>query len=192
MAVKTNTPQIEALRHAVEERFGRPVESRSDFAHLAADIESTLSEHISENTLRRLWSRIPGYDTVFNRTLDVLCRYVGYNHWTHFITLLANSDRRESNVLVGVQSISVDDLKPGDRLRISWLPDRICVVEFLGGRAFRAVSALNSTLQVNDTFECSLFIKGYPLFIDNLTHGGELCQRYSVGLNNGLTSLEKL
>jgi hypothetical protein len=35
-------------------------------------------------------------------------------------------------------------------------------------------------------------IKNYPLFVDNLVHGGEHCARYSIGINNGLTVLEKL
>ena len=86
----------------------------------------------------------------------------------------------------------MENLVSGDRIRIGWLPDRICVVEYVGGRTFKAIDAKNSTLQVGDTFECSIMIKNYPLFVDNLVHGGEHCTRYSIGLTNGLTTLEKL
>ena len=192
MAVKTNTPQIALLKKRVEECFGASVETRSDFARLATEIEATVREHISENTLRRLWGRISGYDTVFTRTLDVICRYIGYNHWNHFVECVAAEHLLESDVVTGVKAIKVEDLSPGDRVRIGWLPDRMCIIEYVGGRAFRAISTENSTLQVGDTFECSLFLKGYPLFVDNLFHGGEHCQRYSIGLNNGLTTLERL
>lgn len=192
MAVRTNSPQIKALKIAAEERFGAPVESRSDFSRLAADIEAIVGEHLSENTLRRLWGRIPGYETTFTRTLDVICRYVGYSHWSHFLSAMACRDGRESDIVVGTQAIKTEELMPGDRIRIGWLPDRMCEVEYIGGRAFRAISAENSTLQAGDTFECSLFLKGYPLFVDNLLHGGEHCQRYSIGLNHGLTTLERL
>lgn len=192
MAVKTDTPQIIALKHAVEKRFGHPIEGRSDFCGLAMDIEITTHEHIAENTLRRLWGKMKGYDTVFTRTLDVLCRYVGYEHWSAFCTSLKKRSNCESNIVSDGVSIKVEDLTPGDRIRIGWLPDRTCIVEFVGGRTFKAVDAKNSTLQVGDTFECSMMLKNYPLFVDNLVHGGEHCQRYSVGLNNGLTTLEKL
>lgn len=192
MAVKTNSPQIEALKIAAEERFGSPIETRSDFARLAAEIESIVGEHLSENTLRRLWGRIPGYETVFTRTLDVICHYVGYKHWRHFLSAMACRDNRESDVVTGSMAIKTEELEPGDKIRIGWLPNRMCVIEFVGGRTFRAVSAENATLQAGDTFECSLFLKGYPLFVDNLFHGGEHCQRYSIGLNNGLTTLERL
>lgn len=191
MAIRTDSPQVTALKMAVEKRFGRPVEARSDFSSLAVDIELTTHEHISENTLRRLYGKIPGYDTVFTRTLDVLSQYLGYKHWRIFIDSLDEAGK-ESDVVVGVSSVRVEELNPGDRVRIAWLPDRECVVEFVGGRIFKAVSTRNSTLQVGDTFECSMMLKNYPLFVDNLVHGGEICQRYSMGLNNGLTVLERL
>lgn len=192
MAVKTDSPQIIILKQAVEKRFGHPVQGRSDFSLLAMEIERITHEHIAENTLRRLWGKIPGYDTVFTRTLDVLCQYVGHEHWSAFCFSLQGSSSKESNIISDGTSIKVEDLSPGDRIRIGWLPDRVCIIEYVGGRTFKAIDTKNSTLQVGDTFECSVMLKNYPLFVDNLVHGGEHCQRYSMGLNNGLTSLEKL
>lgn len=192
MAVKTNIPQIKALRNDVEKRFGHPIESRTDFSLLAQEIERVTREHIAENTLRRLWGKISGYDTVFVRTLDVLCRYVGAEHWNAFCLALYRQSSKESEIVSDGTSINVVDLVPGDRVRLGWLPDRVCIVEYIGGRVFKAIDAKNSTLQVGDTFECSVMLKNYPLFVDNLVHGGEHCLRYSIGLNNGLTTLEKL
>ena len=191
MAINTDIPQVAALKLAVENKFGRPVETRSDFSSLVIDIELNTHEHISENTLRRLYGKIPGYNTVFTRTLDVLSIYVGYKHWKAYLVSLKEAGK-ESDIVTGESSIRADELNPGDRVRIAWLPDRECIVEYIGGRIFKAVSACNSTLQVGDTFECSMMLKNYPLFVDNLVHGGEICQRYSIGLNNGLTVLEKL
>lgn len=192
MAVRTDIPQIAALRNAVEKHFGHPIESRTDFSLLAQEIERVTHDHIAENTLRRLWGKIAGYGTVFTRTLDVLCRYVGYEHWKTFCAEIQNSSPRESDIVSKGTTIKVENLVSGDRIRIGWLPDRICVVEYVGGRTFKAIDAKNSTLQVGDTFECSIMIKNYPLFVDNLVHGGEHCTRYSIGLTNGLTTLEKL
>jgi hypothetical protein len=192
MAIRTDSPQVAALKLAVEKRFGRVVQTRSDFSSLVSDIEIITHEHISENTLRRIYGKITGYETVFTRTLDVLSLYVGYKHWNAFLTSF-NGAAKESDVVVGGElSIKTEDLKPGDRIRIAWLPDRECIVEYIDGRMFKAVSAYNSILQVGDTFECSMMLKNYPLFIDNLVHGGEICQRYLIGLSNGLTILEKL
>lgn len=192
MAIKTDTPQVVALKKAVEKRFGRAVETRADFAMVVADIELVTKEHVAESTLRRLWGRLRGYSTVFKRTLDVLSCYAGYSHWDSFCRSLANSENRESELIMNGHTIKAEELSPGDRIRIGWLPDRECVVEFIGGTRFKAIQTQNSTLQEGDTFECSVMLRDYPLFVDNLVHGGELCQRYSIGINSGLTILERL
>lgn len=192
MAVRRDTPQVTALRKAVENRFGHKVESRSDFSCLCSEIEQATREHIAENTLRRLWGRLKSYETIYTRTLDVLSQYLGHEHWDAFCQNLKRKDNLQSEITKGDVSIRVEDLNPGDRIRIGWLPDRICVIEFQGGRIFKAIDCKNSTLQNGDSFECSVFLKNYPLFVDNLFHGGELCLRYSMGLDNGLTILEKI
>ena len=192
MAIKSDLVEIVALKNRVEERFGRSIETRTDFSFLASDIELVTREHLAENTLRRLWGRISGYDTVFVRTLDVLSRYVGYKQFSDFCHSLNTVENKESAIVAKGFTIKTNELAPGERIRIGWLPNRICTVEYVGGRMFKAIECKNSTLQEDDTFECSIMIKGYPLFVDNLVHGGEHCARYSIGINNGLTILEKL
>lgn len=192
MATRTDTPQIAALKKAVEKKFGHVIECRGDFSALAFKIEQSTHEHIAENTLRRIWGKLDGYNTVFTRTLDVLSKYAGYKHWTAFCDNLKSATSSESAVVKGENSIKAEDLRIGERIRIGWMPDRLCVVEYQGGRTFKAIECINSTLQDGDSFECSMMLKNYPLFVDNLVHGGELCQRYSMGLGNGLTTMEKL
>ena len=192
MAIDTSIPQVAALKLAVEKRFGHPIETRSDFTLLAADIERTTRDHIAENTLRRLWGRISSYDTVFTRTLDILSKYIGHEQWKSYCEYLSKEKNPESEIVVEAVSIRVEDLKSGDKIRIGWLPDRICIVQYMGGRTFKAIDAKNATLQIGDTFECSLMLKNFPLFVENLVHGGEYCNRYTMGMINGITTLEKL
>ena len=192
MAIDTSIPEVAALKLAVEKRFGHPIESRTDFTLLAYDIERITNSHIAENTLRRLWGRISSYNTVFTRTLDVLAKYIGHEQWKSYCKFLKEKENRESNIIVEAVSIKVEDLIPGDKIRIGWLPDRICIVQFMGGKTFKCIDAKNATLQIGDTFECSLMLKDFPLFVDNLVHGGEFCTRYTMGMINGITILEKL
>ena len=119
MAIKTNTPEIVALKQAVEKRFGHPIESRTDFTLLAYDIERTTNNHIAENTLRRLWGRISSYDTVFTRTLDILSKYIGHEQWKSYCEFLSKEKNPESEIIVEAVSIKVEDLKPGDRIRLA-------------------------------------------------------------------------
>lgn len=194
MPIERDIPEVAALMNAVEKKFGHKLESRSDFTTLSYDIERKLHEHLAENTLRRIWGRLKGYKTVFVRTLDVLSRYVGFAHWDSFcghfkthLNLNQESARTHNNSI-----IKSEDLRPGDRICIGWPPDRHCIVEFQGGKIFKAIECRNSILQNGDSFECSIMIKNYPLFVDNLVHGGEICEKYAIGLNIGITVLEKL
>ena len=98
----------------------------------------------------------------------------------------------ESDLVRDGRSVKTEDLRVGDRLRIGWLPDRLCVVEFGGGRTFRAVETENSTMRPGDTFECGMFILGYPLAVDNFVHDSETVPRYVMGTDHGLTTLERL
>lgn len=192
MAVRTDSPQIAALKIAVEARMKHIVESRADFSNLALKIEEETHEHLAENTLRRIWGKIDGYDTVFTRTLDVLSRFVGFEHWNDFCEILKKNAGIESEVVKSGNCIKSEDLQPGDRVRIGWLPDRICTVEYLGKNRFKAVECKNSTMQPGDCFECGVMLKNYPLFVDNLVHGDELFTRYLMGMENGLSTLEKI
>lgn len=192
MAENTNSPKIAALKKEVERKFGHKIDSRTDFTYLNIAIKDATHAHIAENTLRRLWGKLKGYNTVYVRTLDILSRYTGFEHWDDFCQNLGKQKATESYIVSGQVSIRAEDLVPGDRIRIGWFPDRLCVVEYQGGRLFKALDCKNSTLQNGDSFECTIMIKNYPLFVDNLVHGGEICLRYSMGLTNGLTTLEKI
>ena len=99
MAVQTDLPQIAALKMAAEKRFGHKIESRSDFTLFGAEIERVTNEHLADNTLRRLWGCIKGYSTTYTRTLDVLCRYIGFNHWEAFCSHLKQDSKTESDIL---------------------------------------------------------------------------------------------
>ena len=192
MPVRTDLPQIAVLKIAVENRFGRTVKNRTDFACLVFAIEKETMEHIAENTLRRIWGLMKGYDTVFERTLDVLSKYAGYGGWSDFLTSIRKESGKESDIVSCGRLVKTENLQIGDRLRIGWLPDRLCVVELEGGRTFRAVKTENSTMRPGDTFECSLFILGYPLTVDNFVHDGKTVSRYVMGTDHGLTTLEQL
>ena len=99
MAVRTDLPQIAALKIAAEKRFGHKIESRSDFSLLGLEIERITNEHLADNTLRRLWGTIKGYNTTYTRTLDVLCKYIGFEHWDAYCCHLKQSSTPESEIV---------------------------------------------------------------------------------------------
>ena len=135
MNIQTDIPQIFLLRKAVEQAIDFPLSTHGDFLRLSAGIEFTLREHMSESTLERLWGySTRHYDTVSVRTLNVLARFVGYQSWEEFHTI-AERTGSESELFID-SSICSADLNIGDKLRIGWPPDRICIIRYLGDNNF--------------------------------------------------------
>lgn len=191
MSVKINTPQISALKLAVEQKSGLLLQTHNEFLQLISQIESAINDHMSETTLERLW----GYSTrectsISVRTLNVLSKFIGHVNWASFCASLALQSPVESEIFSG-DTIDADALAIGTKLRIGWLPDRICIIEYLGGHRFIAVETHNSSIQPGDTFSCIQFQKGRELYLDKFFHvatGEE--SRYVVGQKAGLTTVE--
>lgn len=192
MSIKSNIPQIAMLRKRVEERFGRRLTVHADFVALVSAIEEQLREHISETTLERVWGySTRGYDTVSLRTLDVLTRYAVGCDWHNFCICLAHNKECESEIF-DTEVVVASELEVGDRLRIGWLPDRLCELRYLGDNRFVAEMCQNSKLQVGDTFVCTQFTLGKELTMNSLVSAADptaTSHYYTVGTRHGLTTL---
>ena len=71
-----------------------------------------------------------------------------------------------------------------------WMPDRRCTFRYLGDQQFEVEEAENSKLKVGNTFYCSLFILGEPLYLNDLVQGNEPPVAFVVGNKDGLCELE--
>jgi hypothetical protein len=193
MGIKRNIPQISALRQHVERRFGKKLAVHADFQALTAAIEAALRLHISETTLERVWGySTRGYDTVSLHTLNVLAAYAEGCSWEDFCKLLQEGTNSESDYF-NTEHIDSRELTEGDRLRIGWLPDRICEIRYLGENRFLAERCENSKLQAGDTFSCLQFTLGHPLTMTDLYRNNSLIgPTYVVGQKNGLTTLMRI
>lgn len=191
MAVKSNIPQIAALRHRVEERFGKPLMVHADFLALVAVIEMEQRQHISETTLERVWGySTRGYDTVSLRTLDVLSQYGAGCLWAKFCEELEAECESE---LFNVEKVVSSELAIGDRVRIGWLPNRVCEVRYLGDNRFVAERCENSKMREGDTFSCLQFSLGEEATLSDFCRCDSVSsQTYIIGKKHGLTILALL
>ena len=203
MSIERDKPQLIVLRERVEHSFGRRLQVHADFLELVAEIEAVQRQHISESTLERVWGySTRGYSRISLRTLDVLAKYAGSESWTDFCLGLKRTGAVESEMFT-CDAIRSADLHTGDRLRIGWLPDRICTVRYSGDNRFVAEECENSKMRAGATFSCSQFRLGQELVMDDFVNGGEdgtdigseeavRSRHYAVGRNHGLTLLELL
>ena len=192
MSIRINSPQIAALRAEIEKIIGK-MHSHSKFIKLQELIYIKCKEHISVSTLERIW----GYSTrnvenVSIKTLDIISNFVDADCWTTFCENLRNTNKKESLIFKDKDAIKTEDIPVGTSIRIAWLPDRICEIEYLGANRFITLRSENASIKAGDTFRCLTIQKGRELYMDSLTLKGEAesdC-RYVVGQINGLTSVE--
>ena len=170
MNIKSDIPEIARLKEKVEKCIDFPLSTHGDFLRLSAGISFTLREHVSESTLERLWE---------------------YHSWDEFCKYLC-AESTESQ-LFAANTVNTKDLPVGAHIKLGWLPDRICIIRYLGDNRFIAEETHNSTMQPGDTFSCLQFQKRAPLHLDEFCKANSTEMfRYVVGTNSGLTILEVL
>lgn len=181
---------LEHLKVCVENVLGKKLVTPKDYDFLSEHIFSRLHVMISATTIKRLWGYLKENTSPRLATLDVLSRFVGYKDWNGFCVSVGDGDTVQSDIIIS-RSLSVEQLRTGDKVLVTWLPDRKCVFEFCGGNDFKVLLAENSKIKPGATFKCSFFIEGEPLFIDSLIQDGVPATSYVAGKINGIR-FEKL
>ena len=195
MGIDSFSPQIAMLRKKIESSWGKTPRVHADFSKLAENIQSSLRKYISETTLERIWGYSKrGYKTVSLHTLDLLSEYVGAGNWVNFCRSLGEEGIKDSDMFDDIAIFS-DELNVGDRIELKWLPNRECIVRYLGNNRFVAEACENSTIQPGDTFSCIEFRLNQPAVMDHFIatdDDSKIPKRYVAGLNNGISHLKKL
>lgn len=190
MKATTQIPELQALIVAVEKKFGGEVRTTAAFERLASALEADLKEGLGASTLKRIWGYVPDGTTPRLSTLDILARYAGYGGFKAFRREVFGGD--SSDFLTGRTCITCDELAPGDRLALEWLPDRRLTLRYKGDALFEVAESSGAKLRPGDVFECSCFLKGWPMVVPYVLRDGGKTPPYIAGKANGITLLEKL
>lgn len=172
------------LRDRIEEVTLHAMKTPRDFAWLSERIGERTKLRVSSSTLRRFWGITNEGVKASAFTKDVLAKYLGYQDFEQFADMQGDGDI-QSQPVIG-EKVSSDDLYEGEMLKISWLPNRMCIIRYDGVKKFTIVKASNTCLAKGDTFECPLFINREPAYLDKLVHGGKGALTYVIGKKNGI------
>ena len=183
-------PELQELLGAVEKRFRQPVRTTAGFEKLSLAMDHDMGQTLGASTLKRLWGYIPNKTTPRLSTLDVLARYAGYKDFKAFRKTLHAED--SSDFVSERTCLTSADLAEGDRVLISWAPNRLVTFRYRGNDLFEVVEAANAKLLPGDVIEVSCFFKGWPLFVPGIRRGNIITPPYIAGKAHGLSRLEKL
>ena len=76
--------KVSLLLEAVRTKFGKTLDSGSDYDSLSLDIQRITGEQVSGTTIKRLYKYIKRPTVPRASTLSILSRYVGYAGWSDF------------------------------------------------------------------------------------------------------------
>lgn len=175
----------ESLCKAVEESMHRKMMMQTDFNELASTIYSRTHEMLSATTLKRLWGKIQADHAPSTRTLNTLALFLGYPDFNSFCQHQHEGDTPPSNPVLS-EHIDVTDLDVDDKITLYWAPRRVCHIRYQGECRFVVTESEMTRLQPGDTFSCSVFIHGEPLYLKNLVQDGRPPVNYVCGQKGGI------
>ena len=187
--MNNNCPEIQELLKQIEEHTNIKPKTPADFDQLSNLVWESTHEPLSASTLKRLWGYFKGVGTIRNSTLVILSKFLGFKGWDDFLVQL-RQDNGSDPVLSPL--VKADDLNVGDRIAVSWKPNRRCTFRYLGNQQFIVEAAENSKLKVGNTFSCSVFILGAPLYLTDLVQGDNAPVAFVAGKKDGLSEIIKL
>lgn len=185
------TPEIIELLMLVEKHYGHHLQTSTDFDEFSLYLKSTCGYLISTSTLKRLWGYVADEHEPRMQTLDLLCRYVGFQYFSDFCMHLKTSTVYNSSFFT-TRQIQTRELKVGDRVEIGWAPNRYVLLHYEGADSFRVLESKESKLQAGDRFETACFLEGQPLLVSYIERGTQRTAPFIAGRNGGLTLINLL
>lgn len=184
-------PEIAELLSFVEKKYSRSLQTTTDFDEFSLHLKNQAGTIISTSTLKRLWGYVNDSHTPRIHTLDLLSRYVGYEHFYAFCLWLKSSTAYNSSFFTTKQVLA-KELNPGSEVEIGWSPNRYLRLRYSGGALFEVVEAKHSKLQEGDCFEVASFLMGQSLSLPYVLRDGARTSPFIAGRNGGLTLLNCL
>ena len=161
----------------------------SDCEFLSLDIESKTGVRIGSTTLKRLLGFAQDERSPHASTLDAIARYLGFAHWDELKDI---EDKGNSDFGTTEEEIRSDDLAPNRIVELTYLPDRLVRLRYLGSHRYLVLESQNSKLLVDDEIEVQNFVLHHPLLVLQVWRHGEKLGQFTAGRISGLSSITLL
>ncbi len=182
-----NTNEIyKKLQEKAELVAGRKMESPRDFDYLSMRILDKTKNYIAPITLKRFWGYLGKKYCAkpYLNTLNTIALYAGYENFNGFSKSL--DDNTTQSDFLPNKCVQISSLRVGDKIQLTWYPDRSVTIQYQGYEMFKTTEVINSKLNVGDTFFIGQIIDGEPLHLRCLVHKGGLPTNYVCGRVNGV------
>ena len=173
----------------IREKTGIAMTKSSDFDILSQAIKDKTNESLGVNTLKRLF----GYktDKVVPRlsTMDVIAQYLDCADYESLIKELG--EEADISMFTPIDCIEVKELDKGTQVRISYDPNRVFFLTYLGDMKFIVNDVEGSkNILKGDILTITQMAVGHRLVIAHVVRDGEDLGAYESAKYRGLKSVE--
>ena len=178
----------EILRR-LKEKVGLEMSKSSDYDTLSLAITDSTRENLSVNTLKRLF----GFkaDKVVPRlsTMDIIARYLGHSDYESLIKELGED--ADISLFTPIDCLEVQDLDRGTQLRVTYDPNRVFFLTYLGDFKFIVNDVEGSrNILKGDLLNISQLAVGHRFVASHVVRDGEDLGTYESAKFRGLKSIE--
>lgn len=178
----------EKIIHLIKQKFNSEIKYSQQCEVLALAIEEETGQSLSTTTLKRLLGFVSGSAQPRSSTLDIIAQYIGYPNYK-----LLEQDLGENNEISEfrpVENISSDDLEMGEQIQVTYNPNRIILMTYLGNNLYLINESRGSKLLKGDKLLISGFYIGFELLIYDVERSGKHLGSYIAAKQGGLTCIE--
>ena len=167
----------------LQEKLGHEIRLSCDCDLLTLDIESMTGEHIGVNTMKRLLGFIADERTPRISTLNIIARYLGYADWE---SLRLEDAAHSNSVFDNRDELLACSMARGQKLLITYSPNRKLVIEYEGDNHFRVIESENSKLCQDDLLTLTHIVRHYPLLVSDEIREGKSLGAFTAGKAQGI------
>ena len=178
------------VRKMIEAKFSSPLQYPQQCEALAMAIKDATGQTLGTTTLKRMMGFVNGPASPRLSSLDIIAQYLGYPDYD----LLAKDIGQDADIsdFREVESLDSADLEPGEQIQLTYQPNRLLVLTYIGDNKYVVNESLGSKLLKGDKLMIAGFYVGFTLLISDVERSGRHFGSYQAAKQGGLTSVEIL
>lgn len=178
----------EKVRQMIQERFRSPLQYPQQCEALAMAIKEATGQTLGTTTLKRMMGFVNGPANPRPSSLDIIAQYLGYPDYE----LMAKDLGEDSDIsdFRPVESIDSAGLEVGEQIQITYEPNRLLVLSYIGDNEYVVNESRGSKLLKGDKLMIAGFYVGFELLVSDVERQGRHLGPYQGAKQGGLTSVE--
>lgn len=177
------------LLKRLQEKSGVALNQSSHFDVLAQAIFDSTGEGLGTNTLKRLFGFNIKKVVPRRSTLDILARYLDFTDFDNL--LLDLGEEADISSFSPVESMDIARLADGANVKITYEPNRILSLKYLGNFQFRVEGTVGSkNLMEGDELSISQIAVGHRFVASHVYREGRDLGAYEAAKSKGIREIE--